>query len=110
MPSSSQPDVILSDSVTRHPLGFRSLSLAASTESSRMKVNEEKEETSLTHQRFAMNMVDNIEHLQTILCQPLLSPELYRMACWHSLATGNLAEAETLCEVLAELEAMSSVM
>jgi hypothetical protein len=88
----------LSDSVTR------------SIESSRMKVNDEKEETSFTHHRFVMSMVDNLEHLQTILCQPLLSPQLDGMACWYSLASGNLAEAQSRCQTLADLEAMSSVM
>ena len=75
-----------------------------------MKVNDENEETSFTHQRFAISMVANLEHLQTILCQPLLSPQLDGMACWHSLATGNLAEAESRCQALSELEAISSVM
>ena len=51
-------------------------------------------------------MVANLEHLQAILCQPVLSPQLDGMACWQSLASGNLAAAQSLCEALAELEAV----
>lgn len=65
-----------------------------------MKVDEQKEETSLTHQCLAMSMVVNIGYLRTILNQAMLSPQLDSMACWHSLASGNLAEAQSLSEML----------
>lgn len=75
-----------------------------------MSVYDDNEKSRSTRPRLATCFKAHMAYLHTIFSQPLLAPELETMACWHSLATGNLAEAESRCKALSELEAMSSVM
>lgn len=71
-----------------------------------MSAYHDNEKTSLTRPRLAKRFTAHMAYLHAIFSQPLLAPELETMACWQSLASGNLAAAQSLSEALAELEAV----
>lgn len=71
-----------------------------------MSAYNDNEKSRLTRPRLATCFKAHMAYLHAIFSQPLLAPELETMACWQSLASGNLAAAQSLCEALAELEAV----
>lgn len=71
-----------------------------------MRVYDDDEKRSLTRPRLATCFMANMAYLHAILSQPLLAPELETMACWQSLAAGNLAAAQNLREALCDIEAI----
>jgi hypothetical protein len=74
-----------------------------------MNVSDQKEKTSLVRPRLATCFMAHLAYLHAIFSQPLLAPELETMACWQSLAAGNLTAAQSLREALCDIEATAPV-
>lgn len=69
-----------------------------------MSISDEKRKACSTPTRFANRDGAIARHLRSIvMCEPSISIELGTMVCWHSLATGNLAAAQTLSGILLEM-------
>ena len=71
-----------------------------------MSAYNDSEKSRLTRPRLATCFKAHMAYLQSILSQPLLAPELEKMACWLSLASGDLAAAQSLREALCDIEAI----
>lgn len=71
-----------------------------------MSAYNDNEKARLTRPRLATCFMAHMAYLHAIFSQPLLSPELETMACWQSLASGNLAAAQSLLEALCDIEAI----
>ena len=72
-----------------------------------MSVYDNNEKSRSTRPRLATCFMAHMAYLHAIFSQPLLAPELETMACWQSLAAGNLAAAQSLREALCDIEAVA---
>lgn len=71
-----------------------------------MSVYDDNEKSRSTRPRLATCFKAHMAYLHAIFSQPLLAPELETMACWQSLASANLAAAQSLLEALCDIEAI----
>lgn len=74
-----------------------------------MSLHDDDEKRKLTRPRLATCFRAELAYLQAIFSQPLLAPELETMACWQSLASGNLAAARSLRQALCNIESSAPV-